>query len=219
MFKKISIFLMAALLALTLVSCTGGSGGTDTQLDAASVDFVKFIKDNAKSMTLGNDINAYTSADKYINSYEAYIDTIKEDIPLSDDVVDYYVDSFAAYFEESMSDSDLKAEAESMIYREMAVRKAYAQLGGKSVDTDDADLIKNAAKEMAEEYGVNVDAVYTDGGSTYVVETYIMYKYVVDYFENGAAETSEPVESTEEVSVEESVEEESTEESTEESAE
>ncbi len=179
MIKRIALLIMTAVLLFTLASCMGSvKPNLESQANEEQFDYVKFIKDNASKIILG-DKGSYKDADSYIASYKDFIEA--NPIELNKEIVELYVDSFSEYFGDG-DKAALEAKAKDMIYREMAVCRAYAELGGKAIDTTDRDAMNKAAAEMAEKYSVKADAIYTDGGSTYIVETYIKYEFIANWF-------------------------------------
>ncbi len=234
MFKRIAVILMAAALAVGMVSCGAGNPNTDVQEVQEAADYEKFIKDNAtgrfdKTVEEAKGDTAKERAEDYLASYD------KGNVVIDEKVLDLYKDSFKAFFTDAeLDDKALTEKATNMILREIAVYRAYYELKGEDIDTSNRDAMKKAAEEMAKEYGYNAEAIYTDGGSTYLVETYIRYAYVVSQFENGedvvvesseesessvAEETSEASESSESVESSEASESTEASESSEESTE
>lgn len=190
MFKKILILFLVAVLAFGMVSCVGGGVKLDSEDVQEVADYEKFIKENGNSVVLkqiaevkGN--TAEEKAEDYINSYKGRNDNIK----ISEDVLALYTESFKALFANESAD-DIKAKATDMIMREMAVYRAYNELGGKKIDTSSADEMNKYAKEMADKYGYNVENIYTAGGDTYLVETYIKYQYIISQFQPIAESSS-----------------------------
>ncbi len=191
MFKKIVIFLMLAVLMLGMVACGSSGTQTDVQEEQEAADYEKFIKDYASKGVLKNylEVKGDTAEEKaadYIASYEISLDnkSLSEDAyKLYEDVLELYAESFNGFFaDSSVDDKGWEEKAKDMLVREMAVYEAYRQLKGEAIDTNDRDAMNNAAEAMAEKYGYKAEDIYTEGGSTYLVETYIKYEYIVNWF-------------------------------------
>ncbi len=218
MFKKIAVLLLAAALLVGMVSCGGTGTGKDAQQELEAADFEKFIEENAngvlKELAEVKGGTAEEKAEDYLASYDA------GSVKVSDDVLALYKESFKEYFaSENLDDSVLTKKATDMIIREMAVYRAYKQLKGKDIDVTNRDAMKKAADEMAAKYGYKAENIYTEGGSTYLVETYLKYEYIVSCFaDETTEESSVAVEDSKEESAVEETSEASAEETTEETS-
>lgn len=188
MTKKIIAALLAVFALLSFTACaSSGSGSVDSQSADAVVNIEEYLP-NADEYFSVKDTTVVFDGATDGDLLALYIEkaTPKKDLP--EELVNSYIESYKSYFGEvSEGDEALRKNAEELIKTEMVIYIAAEKFG---VDKITAEEEAAMAKTLADKYGVDESALYTEGGTNYVVKSAVREAHVRKVLEAVAGDTS-----------------------------
>lgn len=176
MLKRVIVLIMVLAVSFSFAGCFGGGKAT---LDEVSKDAVVQIQDYLEEagsyFQLADSSLVIAEAAAKEDVFDAYIAAATSLKALPEELVNSYVESYKAGFEESVADEELKKHAESLIKSEMVISLAHKALKCGEISNE---MRTAKAAELAEQLGVDSAAIYTPGNDTYLVDSAIMEEQV-----------------------------------------
>lgn len=178
MTKKLIAALLAVFALLSFTACVSSSSGSvDDQSADAVVNIEKYLE-NADEYFSVKDTSVVLKDATGDDLLSLYIEsaTAKKDLP--DELVNSYVESYRSYFGDSSADDEaLKQSAENLIKTEMVIYIAAENFNVAVITAEDEAAM---AKTLADKYGVDESALYTEGDTNYIVKSAIREQRVTE---------------------------------------
>lgn len=181
MTKKLIAALLAVFALLSFTACVSSSSGSVDESSAGGVvNIENYLKDAEQYFSVKDTAEAFKNASGTEDLLSLYIDkaTVQNDLP--DELVNSYIESYKNYFGDTSDDETLRESAENLIKTEMVIYIAAEKFGINEITPEDEAAM---AKTLADKYGVDESALYTEGDTNYIVKSAIREERVKEKFQ------------------------------------
>lgn len=170
MTKKLIAALLAVFALLSFTACVSSSSGSvDDQSAEGVVNIENYLANAGDYFSVMDTAFVFDGADDTEDLLTLYIDKAKAEKDLPDELVNSYIESYKNYFGDASDDEALRESAENLIKTEMVIYIAAKNFGVEITAEDEAAM----AKTLADKYGVDESALYTEGDTNYIVKSAI----------------------------------------------
>lgn len=187
MTKKLIAAFLAVFTLLSFTACVSSSSGTADEQSADAVVNIEKYLENAEEYFSVKDTAVVLENATGDDLLTQYIEKATTKKALPEELVKSYVESYKSYFgEASDGDDALRANAESLIKSEMVIYIAAEKFGIEITAEEEAAM----AKTLADKYGVDESALYTEGDTNYIVKSAIREEKVEKYLKDHYSSTT-----------------------------
>lgn len=182
MTKKLIAALLAVFALLSFTACVSSSSGSVDESSAGGVvNIENYLKDAEQYFSVMDTAEAFKDANGTEDLLSLYIEkaTAVKDPP--DGLVNSYIESYKNYFGDTSDDETLRESAENLIKTEMVIYIAAKKFGINDEITAEDEAAM--AKTLADKYGVDESALYTEGDTNYIVKSAIREERVKEKFQ------------------------------------
>lgn len=181
MTKKLIAALLAVFALLSFTACVSSSSGSvDEQSAGGVVNIENYLKDAEQYFSVKDTAEAFKNASGTEDLLSLYIDKATAQNDLPDELVNSYIESYKNYFGDTSDDETLRESAENLIKTEMVIYIAAEKFGINEITAEDEAAM---AKTLADKYGVDESALYTEGDTNYIVKSAIREERVKEKFQ------------------------------------
>lgn len=182
MTKKLIAALLAVFALLSFTACVSSSSGSVDESSAGGVvNIENYLKDAEQYFSVMDTAEAFKDANGTEDLLSLYIEkaTAVNDPP--DGLVNSYIESYKNYFGDTSDDETLRESAKNLIKTEMVIYIAAKKFGINDEITAEDEAAM--AKTLADKYGVDESALYTEGDTNYIVKSAIREERVKEKFQ------------------------------------
>lgn len=181
MTKKLIAALLAVFALLSFTACVSSSSGSVDESSAGGVvNIENYLKDAEQYFSVMDTAEAFKDANGTEDLLSLYIDKATAQNDLPDELVNSYIESYKNYFGDTSDDETLRESAENLIKTEMVIYIAAEKFGINEITAEDEAAM---AKTLADKYGVDESALYTEGDTNYIVKSAIREERVKEKFQ------------------------------------